>query len=144
MKGRTQMSKKEENSLLFIWIVSVIATLGSLYFSEIRHYEPCKLCWIQRIFMYPIVIIVTIAFIQKNARIAVTTAVFSVIGGCISLYHYGIQKLSFLAENAPSCGAISCTGQYINWLGFITIPFLALTAFLLIAGASFYLIKATK
>ncbi|WP_341300391.1 disulfide oxidoreductase [Lysinibacillus sp. FSL H8-0500] len=138
------MSKKEENSLLFIWIVSVIATLGSLYFSEIRHYEPCKLCWIQRIFMYPIVIIVTIAFIQKNARIAVTTAVFSVIGGCISLYHYGIQKLSFLAENAPSCGAISCTGQYINWLGFITIPFLALTAFLLIAGASFYLIKATK
>lgn len=59
------MSKKEENSLLFIWIVSVIATLGSLYFSEIRHYEPCKLCWIQRIFMYPIVIIVTIAFIQK-------------------------------------------------------------------------------
>lgn len=80
----------------------------------------------------------------KNARIAVTTAVFSVIGGCISLYHYGIQKLSFLADNAPSCGAVSCTGQYINWLGFITIPFLALTAFILIAGASFYLIKASK
>ncbi|KOY82282.1 disulfide bond formation protein B [Lysinibacillus macroides] len=138
------MSKKEENGLLFIWVVSVVATLGSLYFSEIRHYEPCKLCWIQRIFMYPIVMIITVAFIQKNARIAVTTAVFSVIGGCISLYHYGIQKLSFLAENAPSCGAIACTGQYINWLGFITIPFLALTAFLLIAGASFYLIKATK
>ena len=144
MKGRLNMSKKEENSLLFIWIVSAIATLGSLYFSEIRHYEPCKLCWIQRIFMYPIVIMTTVAFIQKNARIAVTTAVFSVVGGCISLYHYGIQKLSFLAENAPSCGAVSCTGQYINWLGFITIPFLALTAFILIAGASFYLIKASK
>lgn len=144
MKGRLDMSKKEENGLLFIWIVSTIATLGSLYFSEIRHYEPCKLCWIQRIFMYPIVIMTTVAFIQKNVRIAVTTAVFSVIGGCISLYHYGIQKLSFLAENAPSCGAVSCTGQYINWLGFITIPFLALTAFILIAGASFYLIKASK
>ena len=144
MKGRLNMSKKEENSLLFIWIVSAIATLGSLYFSEIRHYEPCKLCWIQRIFMYPIVIMTTVAFIQKNARIAVTTAVFSLIGGCISLYHYGIQKLSYLAENAPSCGAVSCTGQYINWLGFITIPFLALTAFILIAGASFYLIKASK
>ncbi|MEK5233269.1 disulfide oxidoreductase [Lysinibacillus sp. FSL K6-0232] len=138
------MSKKEENGLLFIWIVSVVATLGSLYFSEIRHYEPCKMCWIQRIFMYPIVIISTVALIQKNARIAVTTAIFSVIGGCISLYHYGIQKLSFLAENAPSCGAVSCTGQYINWLGFITIPFLALAAFILIAGASFYLIKASK
>ena len=83
--------------------------------------------------MYPIVIMTTVAFIQKNARIAVTTAVFSVIGGCISLYHYGIQKLSFLAENAPSWGAGSCTGHYINWLVFI-----------LIAGASFYLIKAAK
>ncbi len=111
MKGRLNMSKKEENGLLFIWIVSAIATLGSLYFSEIRHYEPCKLCWIQRIFMYPIVIMTTVAFIQKNARIAVTTAVFSVVGGCISLYHYGIQKLSYLAENAPSCGAVSCTGR---------------------------------
>ncbi|MEK5331285.1 MULTISPECIES: disulfide oxidoreductase [unclassified Lysinibacillus] len=138
------MSKKEENTLLFIWIVSVVATLGSLYFSEIRHYEPCKMCWIQRIFMYPIAIMTTIALIQKNPRIVVTTAVFAVIGGSVSLYHYGIQKLSFLAASAPSCGAVSCTGQYINWLGFITIPFLALTAFILIAGASFYLIKSLK
>ncbi len=81
---------------------------------------------------------------KKNTRIAVTTAVFAIMGGCVSLYHYGIQKLSFLADSAPSCGAVSCTGQYINWLGFITIPFLALTAFILIAGASFYLLKATK
>jgi len=138
------MSKKVENGLLFIWIVSVVATLGSLYFSEIRHYEPCKMCWIQRIFMYPIVIMTTIAFIQKNARIAATTAVFAIMGGSVSLYHYGIQKLSFLADTAPSCGLVSCTGQYINWLGFITIPFLALTAFILIAGASFYIMKAVK
>ena len=138
------MSKKVENSLLFIWIVSIVATFGSLYFSEIRGYEPCKMCWIQRIFMYPIVIMTTIAFIQKNARIALTTAVFSIMGGSVSLYHYGIQKISFLSESAPSCGMVSCTGQYINWLGFITIPFLALTAFILIAGASFYLMKAAK
>ncbi|KOS71598.1 disulfide bond formation protein DsbB [Lysinibacillus contaminans] len=138
------MSKKVENSLLFIWIVSIVATFGSLYFSEIRGYEPCKMCWIQRIFMYPIVIMTTIAFIQKNARIALTTAVFAIMGGSVSLYHYGIQKISFLSESAPSCGMVSCTGQYINWFGFITIPFLALTAFILIAGASFYLMKAEK
>ena len=138
------MSKKVENGLLFIWIVSLIATLGSLYFSEIRGYEPCKMCWIQRIFMYPIVLMTTIAYIQKNAKIALTTAVFSILGGSVSLYHYGIQKLDFLSESAPACGMISCTGQYINWLGFITIPFLALTAFILIAGASFYLMKAVK
>lgn len=138
------MSKKVENGLLFIWIVSMIATLGSLYFSEIRGYEPCKMCWIQRIFMYPIVLMTTIAFIQKNARIALTTAVFAIMGGSVSLYHYGIQKIDFLSDSAPACGMVSCTGQYINWLGFITIPFLALTAFILIAGASFYLMKAVK
>lgn len=138
------MSKKLENSLLFIWGVSLVATLGSLYFSEIRQFEPCKLCWFQRILMYPIVLISFIAFIQKNARIALTTLVFSCIGGAISLYHYGIQKLDFLTENAPSCGRIPCSGQYINWLGFITIPFLALTAFVLIAATSIYMLKIVK
>ena len=138
------MKKNLENSLLFIWVVSLVATLGSLYFSEIRGYIPCTMCWFQRIFMYPIVIITTVAVIQKNAKIALTTAVFSVIGGCISLYHYGIQKIDFLTESAPACGLVSCTGQYINWLGFITIPFLALTAFILIAITSFYMIRQLK
>ena len=138
------MSKKIENLLLFMWVVALSATMGSLYFSEIRGYEPCELCWIQRILMYPLVIIIGIAYVQKNARIAVTTAVFSVIGGMISLYHYGIQKLDFLSESAPSCGRVSCTGEYINILGFITIPFLALVAFILIAITSFLILKALK
>ncbi|MDM5335073.1 disulfide oxidoreductase [Ureibacillus composti] len=138
------MNKKLENSLLFIWLTSLVATLGSLYFSEIRQYEPCELCWYQRILMYPILILTTVAYIQKNVRIAVTTAVFSCIGGAISLYHYGIQKLDFLTETAPACGRVPCTGQYINWFGFITIPFLALTAFILIAITSFYMMKQIK
>lgn len=140
----TAMNKKLENSLLIIWVVSLTATLGSLYFSDIRGYEPCKLCWYQRILMYPIVIMTTIAYIQKNARIAIYTAVFACIGGCMSLYHYGIQKLSFLADSAPACGRVPCTGAYINWAGFITIPFLALTAFILIAASSFYMMKVLK
>lgn len=138
------MSKKIENSLLFIWVISLVSTLGSLYFSEVRGYTPCELCWYQRILMYPIVIMSTVAYIQKNARIAATTAVFSVIGGSISLYHYGIQKIDFLSANAPACGQVPCTGQYINLLGFVTIPFLALTAFILIAITSFYMLKVLK
>ena len=138
------MTKKSENILMFMWVVSLTATMGSLFFSEIRGYEPCELCWIQRIFMYPLVLILGIAYVQKNARIAVTTAIFSVIGGAISLYHYGLQKVSFLSENAPACGRVSCTGEYINILGFITIPFLALTAFVLIAISSFMLLKDSK
>ena len=71
------MQKRLENSLIFIWTVSFVATLGSLYFSEVRGYEPCTLCWYQRILMYPIVLISGVALFQKNARIALTTAVFS-------------------------------------------------------------------
>ena len=138
------MTKRQENVLLSMWVVSLVATLGSLYFSEIRQYVPCDLCWIQRIFMYPLVIIIGVAYVQKNVRIAATTMILAIIGGCISLYHYGLQKLAFLAESAPSCGQVPCTGQYINWLGFITIPFLALTAFILIAGLSIYLWKSLK
>lgn len=138
------MNKKLDNSLLAIWVTSLVATLGSLYFSEVRDFIPCEMCWYQRILMYPIFIMTTIAYIQKNAKIALTTAVFSCIGGAISLYHYGIQKVSFLQDSAPACGQVSCTGAYINWLGFITIPFLALTAFVIIAGVSFYMLKDLK
>ena len=138
------MNKKLENGLLAIFSISLVATLGSLYFSEVRGFVPCEMCWYQRILMYPIVILSTVAYIQKNARISLTTAVFAIIGGSISLYHYGIQKISFLQETAPACGQVSCTGFYINWLGFITIPFLALTAFVMIAVISFYMLKVLK
>lgn len=138
------MSKKIENSLLFMWVISLIATLGSLFFSEVMHYEPCKFCWYQRILMYPLVIIIGIAYIQRNSKIAVTTLVFSIIGVCVALYHYGMQKVPFLHDNAVACGMVPCTGQYINWLGFITIPFLSLIAFILILATSIFILKATK
>ena len=138
------MTKKIENIMLFMWSVAFVATLGSLYFSEIRQYEPCELCWYQRILMYPLVIILGIAIAQKNAKIAVTTLIFSTIGLCFSIYHYSLQKLAFLQDVAPACGRVSCTGDYINVFGFITIPFLALIAFLLIAISSLVILKSLK
>lgn len=138
------MTKKIENLLLFMWTVAFTATLGSLYFSEIRGYEPCDLCWYQRILMYPLVLILGIAYVQKNSKIAVTSLIFSVIGGCISAYHYSIQKVTFMQESAPACGRVSCTGEYVNYAGFITIPFLALIAFILIAITSVLVWKTIK
>lgn len=125
--------KKQRESLLFIaWAASVIAMFGSLYFSEVLKYEPCKLCWYQRILMYPMVIILGIAVIKKDERISFYSMILSAIGACISLYHYSIQKVPFMAERAVTCGRIPCTGDYINWFGFVTIPLLALIAFVII------------
>jgi disulfide bond formation protein DsbB len=136
--------KTLENLLVSAWGISLIATLGSLYFSEVMKFVPCELCWFQRIFMYPQVILLGMAVIRKEYYIARYSLVLSIVGGLISTYHYLIQKVSFFQDNAISCGNVPCTGQYINWLGFITIPFLALTAFILITLLSSIIIRKMK
>ncbi|PLR80865.1 disulfide oxidoreductase [Bacillus sp. V33-4] len=137
--------KDYRDTYLFIsWAASVIAMFGSLYFSEIRQYEPCVLCWYQRILMYPLTIILAIAVVKKDYKIALYSMVMSGVGASISLYHYSIQKIPFMTDSAVSCGRIPCTGQYINWLGFITIPFLALTAFAIIFVLSLLMWKKNR
>jgi disulfide bond formation protein DsbB len=136
--------KNLENALVGAWGIALIATLGSLYFSEVLKFIPCDLCWFQRIFMYPQVILLGLAVIRKEYGIARYSLALSVIGGSISLYHYLIQKVPFSQSPAISCGRIPCTGQYINWLGFITIPFLALIAFVLISVLSMIIIRQEK
>lgn len=140
----TEKKDARESILFTAWAASVIAVFGSLYFSEIRQYEPCELCWYQRILMYPLIAILGIAVVKKDFRISFYTMILSGIGGLISIYHYGIQKFSFLTESAPACGRVPCTGQYINWFGFITIPFLALVAFIIIFICSVMIWKKTK
>jgi disulfide bond formation protein DsbB len=137
--------KESRETLLFIaWAASVIAMFGSLYFSEIRQFEPCELCWYQRILMYPMVVILGIATVKKDYKISLYSMVLSGIGGCISLFHYSIQKFSFIADIGPACGRVPCTGQYINWFGFMTIPFLALIAFIIIFVCSYLIFKKSK
>ena len=140
-----QAKKDSRETFLFAaWATSIIAMFGSLYFSEIRQYEPCLLCWYQRILMYPFAIILGIAVVKKDYRISLYTMAMSAIGAMISIYHYSLQKVPFMADNAVTCGRVPCTGQYINWLGFITIPFLALTAFIIIFTLSLIIWKKTK
>ncbi|WP_339171007.1 disulfide oxidoreductase [Anoxybacillus sp. FSL W8-1294] len=134
----------KENYLLAAWSVALVATLGSLYFSEVLKFIPCELCWYQRIFMYPQVFLLGMAFVRKQFIIARYTLMLSIIGGTISLYHYFIQKVPFFRNTAPSCSIVPCTGDYLNWLGFITIPLLALIAFIFIGIISYQVIRMEK
>jgi disulfide bond formation protein DsbB len=138
------MNKKADSLLFLAWAASLIATLGSLFFSEVMKYEPCELCWYQRILMYPLVILLGVAYVRKDFKISFYSLIFSGIGLAFSLYHYSLQKISILSESAPSCGRVPCTGEYINWMGFITIPFLALTGFAIIFIVSILTLKALK
>ncbi|WP_197703146.1 disulfide oxidoreductase [Aneurinibacillus soli] len=106
-----------------------MALMGSLYFSEIMGFEPCKLCWFQRICMYPLVILLGMAAYRGDDHIVPYARVLSSIGMVLSLFHYLEQKIPGMQDILPCTTGIPCSGQYINWLGFITIPFLALVAF---------------
>jgi disulfide bond formation protein DsbB len=121
-----------KKSLLFAWITSLIATLGSLFFSEVLHFIPCTLCWYQRILMYPLVIILGVGFYHNDSKVYRYTLPISIIGMLLSGYHYALQKLSFLQHFETCTSGVPCSGEYINWAGFITIPLLALIAFTLI------------
>lgn len=133
-----------EQALFASWGVSLIATAGSLFFSEVLKYIPCDLCWYQRILMYPLVILLGVASAKKDYTISLYGLILSLIGGLISLYHYLIQKVPALNELGSACGIVPCNTDYINWFGFITIPFLALVAFTLISVLLIVVMKNAK
>lgn len=125
-------AKNVDTRLFVAWAVSVIATGGSLYFSEIKGYLPCDLCWYQRIFMYPLTILLGIAYFKDDVGITKYVLPLSFVGGGISLYHVTIQRIFSATGNAVACGKVPCYTDYLNWFGFITIPLLALIAFIII------------
>ncbi len=113
------------------WAVSVVATGGSLYLSEYLHFTPCSLCWYQRIFMYPLTILLGIAS-WRNQKHAVPYALPLVaFGAGFSVYHIAVQELPH-GEDGPFCGPVSCATDVLNAFGFLTVPMLALAAFAMI------------
>ncbi|RTE10052.1 disulfide oxidoreductase [Paenibacillus whitsoniae] len=139
------MSKNwlRSNGLHLSWLVALVAMLGSLYFSEIMHLAPCKLCWYQRILMYPLAIILGIAAVRKDFKIAIYVLPLAIWGACISIYHVLLQEGVF-HETGTGCGPIACDTDYLNWLGWITIPMLAGTAFMLIIILQILTYRAAK
>lgn len=118
--------------LYLAWLAAVTATLGSLYFSEVRGYIPCELCWYQRSLMYPLSVVLGIAAFYDDLRIRKYVLPLSILGMCVSAFHYMEQKIPGFASIKPCTQGVPCNTQYINWFGFVTIPFLALIGFTLI------------
>lgn len=117
--------------------ISLAATLGSLYFSEIKGLAPCSLCWYQRILMYPLIIIIVIAMAKGDRFIKYYIRAFSFIGLGVALYQYIIQTIQV---HSAFCDInVDCTTVSIKYLGFITIPLMSICAFLLLFLFSFFL-----
>ena len=124
--------------------VACAALWGSLYFSEIRHFAPCNLCWYQRIFMYPLAPILAFALVFRVPTAAYLVLLLALAGQGISVYHYLVQKTALFASSAVCGTGPPCSGIYIDWFGIITIPLLAMTGFMLITvGMATFLASAS-
>lgn len=114
------------------WIVALVATVGSLIYSEVIHFVPCRLCWFQRIAMYPMAIVLLVGAIRREYQVKYYTLPLALIGLGISIYHYIIQRLPSLESGA--CDPDNpCSAVFVDIFGFISIPFMAGAGFIVIA-----------
>ena len=115
------------------FVVAAVATGGSLFFSEVAHFVPCELCWFQRICMYPLSIVTLLAALAGEHRIARYLLPLPLVGAGVSVYHLLVEN--GVVAQAKECLASApggCATKWINEFGYMTIPTLALTGFVLL------------
>jgi len=113
--------------------VAATSMAGSLYYSEVMDYTPCKLCWFQRICMYPLVALLAVALVRRDRGVRPYVLVLSLIGAAVSIYHYQLQQFPSQASAVCTVEA-PCTAKEVDQFGFVTIPLMALAGFALIAA----------
>lgn len=134
--------KNKENKILnflgkhgikFAFFFALLAMVASLFYSNYAGYTPCVLCWFQRIFMYPLVFILLMAWCKKDYKIVSYVSMLAWLGLLISAYH---NYIYFGGPSLFSCEAVgmgvSCTQRFVYELGYITIPLMCLTSLVLI------------
>lgn len=106
-----------------------IATLGSLFFSEVLDFAPCVLCWYQRIFVYPLVITLAIGLFPLDKSAVKYSLPLAAAGWFLALYHTLLYH-GVIPESIQPCGqGVSCTEVYMELFGFLSIPMLSLISF---------------
>lgn len=132
------------SALWLALLVALTATLGSLYLSEVAHFVPCKLCWYQRIAMYPLAVLLPIAALRHDRRGAALYALpLTAIGALIAAYHIYIE-INPDAEPASCRATAPCSVKWIEELGYVTIPVLSITAFAAVAALLALALSGTR
>ena len=133
------MNSKISSTIIFLcFLVASIATLGSLFFSEIMQFIPCSMCWYQRIFIYPLVIIFLISLLYPDDNVFKYSIALVLIGFAFAVYH-NLLMFEIIPESMVPCvQGVPCSTKYLGWFGFIDIPFLSLVAYGLILGLLLY------
>lgn len=137
------MSRLTASSGYIALFAAWVATCGSLFFSEVFGWPPCTLCWYQRIFMYPLALILAVGLLRRDANMHWYVLPLAVPGMLLALYHYMLIKTTIFPP-APCTMGVPCNIQLLYpsvifgvppVFDFINIPFLALVAFAVISVA---------
>ena len=139
MTNSDKTSNSNWNMIFVCWIIASVSTLGSLFFSEIMEFAPCALCWYQRIFMFPLVLIFIAGLFPFDKNIIRYTLPLASVGWGFAFYHYLLYS-GFIPESIQPCSqGVSCSETYLDLFGFITIPMLSLISFSMIIVLLFVL-----
>ena len=133
---RKLISCLSDQALPIGFFLSASATLGSIFYAIVVGYPACILCWTQRIFMYPMMFLFGLALFRKEKNILPYAFLLTLLGGAVSLYHWVKDMLALYGGVTIPCPAVSslpsCDKIYVLEYGYITIPMIALSAFVLI------------
>jgi disulfide bond formation protein DsbB len=117
------------NLLFFCWLLVSVSTLGSLFFSYVMAFAPCVLCWYQRIFLFPLVIILAAGLFPFDKSVVKYALPLAIAGWLTAAYH-NLLYVGIIPESIQPCSqGVSCTEEYIDLFGFLSIPMLSLLSF---------------
>lgn len=126
--GRRHLAVLREPAVWLAWVVAATATFGSLYFSEVQNLLPCRLCWFQRIAMYPLAAILLVGAVRRDPNVRWYAVPLAAIGLVVAVYHSLIEW--FPQWESGSCDpVVPCSSYYFREFGFVTLAFMAICGF---------------
>jgi disulfide bond formation protein DsbB len=143
VRGPESATLLGNNAVWLAWVVALVATVGSLMYSELFHYVPCRLCWFQRIAMYPLAVVLLVGAVRRDVAVKFYAIPIALIGLVISIYHNVLQF--FPSLEGTSCDPlVPCSARSIEMFGFMDLPFMAGAGFIVIAVLLAFYTKAPE
>ena len=125
-----------DQSIWLAWLVVLAATVGSLYYSEVAGFEPCSLCWYQRIAMYPLLVILLVGAVTRDRFVARYALPLTIAGGALALYNYFVQL--FPGIEVACSTEVSCSVIDVEAFGWLTLPLMSLVGFAAVSAGVLY------
>ncbi len=122
----------KDNYLELAFLQALVATVGSLYLSNFLGWEPCRLCWFQRIAVYPMTVLIGTAILLEKKQVEDYIIPLAIIGIPIAAYHYIIQRFDQFHSAGCSVLSVSCSTKYTFYAGYVSVPMMALTAMVVV------------